>query len=44
MTELELKRLHVINCSLEGKITVSEAATALGLSERRIKQLISRVD
>lgn len=39
MTELELKRLHVIYCSLDGKIAVSKAATALGLSGRHIKQL-----
>jgi len=39
MNDEELKRLHVINCALEGRLTVSQAANALGLSERRIKQL-----
>lgn len=39
MTDEELKKLHVINCTLEGKLTVAEASKALGLTERRIKQL-----
>jgi DNA-directed RNA polymerase specialized sigma subunit len=39
MNDAELKKLHVINCALEGRLTVSQAANALGLSERRIKQL-----
>jgi len=39
MTTEELKKLHVITCALEGKSTVADAAIALGLSERRIKQL-----
>lgn len=43
MTDKELKKLHVISCALEGKITVAEAANALGLSERRIKQLKKEV-
>ncbi len=43
MTDKELKKLHVINCALERKITVAEAANALGLSERRIKQLKKEV-
>lgn len=43
MTDKELKKLHVINCALECKITVAEAANALGLSERRIKQLKKEV-
>ena len=43
MNDEELKRLHVINCALEGRLTVSQAANALGLSERRIKQLKKEV-
>ena len=43
MTKDELKKLHVITCALEGKFTVAEAAIALGLSERRIKQLKKEV-
>lgn len=39
MSDQELKKLHVINCALDRKITVAEAAIALGLSERRIKQM-----
>lgn len=39
MNDEELKKLHVINCALEGRITVSEASKVLGLTERRIKQL-----
>lgn len=39
MKDQELKKLHVINCALEGKLTVSEAANALGLTERRVKQV-----
>ena len=43
MTDTELKKLHVINCTLEGKLTVAEASKALGLTERRIKQLKKEV-
>jgi len=43
MNDEELKKLHVINCALEGRLTVSQAANALGLSERRIKQLKKEV-
>jgi len=43
MTDEELKKLHVINCALERRLTVSEAANALGLTERRIKQLKKEV-
>jgi transposase len=39
----ELKKLHVINCALDGILTVSEAAIALGLTERRVKQLKKEV-
>lgn len=43
MTDEELKKLHVINCALEGRLTVAEASKALGLTERRIKQLKKEV-
>jgi len=43
MNDEELKKLHGINCALEGRLTVSQAANALGLSERRIKQLKKEV-
>lgn len=39
MTKAELRKLHIINCALEHKCTVADAAKALDLSERRIKQL-----
>jgi transposase len=43
MNDEELKKLHVINCALEGKLTVSEAANVLGLTARRVKQLKKEV-
>lgn len=43
MTDKELKKLHVINCTLEGRLTVAEASKALDLTERRIKQLKKEV-
>lgn len=43
MTDDELNKLHVINCALEGKLTVSEAAKVLSSTERRIKQLKKEV-
>lgn len=43
MNDEDLKKLHVISCALEGKLTVSQAANALGLSERRIKQIKKEV-
>lgn len=39
MTQEQINRYHVINNSLEGKITVQEAAAALKLSERQITRL-----
>lgn len=39
----EVKRYSIINESLEGSITVLEAAKRLGLSERQIKRLRKRV-
>lgn len=43
MTDKEIRRHHVINCAIEGKNTVKEAAKLLNLSERRIKQLKKEV-
>jgi DNA-binding Lrp family transcriptional regulator len=39
MTNLEIKKNHWITLANEGKVTVSEAAEALGLSTRQIKRL-----
>jgi len=39
MSQKELTRLHVIQCAVEGKCTVRQAAERLTLSTRRIKQL-----
>ena len=39
MSTKELKRLFVLEQSVEGKLTVKEAAELLHLTERRIKQL-----
>ena len=39
MTQKQIKRYHVIMKSLEGKMTVAEAAVAVGLSERQVKRL-----
>ena len=39
MTQKQINRYHVIMKSLEGEITVAEAAAAIGLSERQIKRL-----
>jgi transposase len=38
MNDKELKKLHVINCALEGRLTVSQAANALGLSIKQLKK------
>ena len=43
MTDKEIRRHHVINCAIEGKNTVKDAAKLLNLSERRIKQLKKEV-
>lgn len=43
MKDEELKKLHIINCALEGRLSVSQAANALGLTQRRIKQLKKEV-
>ena len=34
MTREQIKRYHVIMDSLESKMTVADAATAMGISER----------
>ena len=39
MTQSKIQRCHVIQNSLEGKITVAEAAEILGLSERQVVRL-----
>jgi transposase len=39
MSQKQVNRYHVIMSSLEGKLTVAEAAEALGLSERQIARL-----
>jgi transposase len=39
MTQKQINRYHVIMKSLEGKMTVREVATAIGLSERQVKRL-----
>jgi len=39
MTQSQINRYHVITSSLDGKITVSEAAAALGVSERQVTRL-----
>ena len=39
MTQTQINRYHVIMKSIEGKMTVSEAAASIGLSERQVKRL-----
>ena len=39
MSQKQLNRFSVISMALEAKVTVSEAAKSLGLSERQIKQI-----
>ena len=39
MTPKQINRYHIIAESLEGKITVPEAALTLGLSERQVTRL-----
>jgi len=39
MTQKQINRYHVIASSLEGKITVADAASALGISKRQVKRL-----
>jgi len=39
MTQEQINRYHVIASSLDGKTTVAEAATVLGISERQVKRL-----
>ena len=39
MSQKQLNRFSVISMALEAKVTVSEAAKSLGLSERQIKRL-----
>lgn len=44
MTQKQINRYHVINDSLERKVTVREAANALGLSERQVIRLRKGVE
>jgi transposase len=39
MTQKQINRYHVITDSLEGKLTVAEAAAAIGISERQVIRL-----
>jgi hypothetical protein len=39
MSQQQINRYHVIMASLEGKLTVPEAAKAIGLSERQVTRL-----
>jgi len=39
MTQGQINRYHVIRKSLEGTMTIAEAAAAIGLSERQVKRL-----
>ena len=43
MTQKQINRYHTIKNSLDGKLTVAEAASALGISERQVKRLRSGV-
>ena len=39
MTQRERTKLYVARCLLDGKMTISEAAEVLGLSERQVKRI-----
>jgi transposase len=39
MTQTQINRYHTIKNSLDGKMTVAEAAAVLGISERQVKRL-----
>lgn len=39
MTQAERNKLYVARCLLDGKMTISEAAEVLGLSERQVKRI-----
>ena len=39
LSQKQLNRLDIINKAIAGFITVSEAASALGISERQVKRL-----
>lgn len=39
MTQNERNKLYVARCLLDGKMTISEAAETLGLSERQVKRI-----
>jgi len=39
MSQKQINRYHVIMDSLEGKVTVAQAANAMGISERQVTRL-----
>lgn len=39
MTQTERNKLYIARCLLDGKMTISEAAEVLGLSERQVKRI-----
>ena len=43
LKEKELKRATLIQAAIDGECTVKQVATALGLSERRVKQIKKEV-
>ena len=43
LKQKELKRASLIEACIEGKCTVKQVANALGLSERRVKQIKKEV-
>ncbi len=44
MTQKEISRLRVINQTIDGVLTIREAAELLGLSERQVLRLKKGVD
>ncbi|HSB52301.1 MAG TPA: ISNCY family transposase [Dissulfurispiraceae bacterium] len=43
LRQRDLKRLHVVHKVLEGILTQAEAANMVGLSERQIRRIVSRI-
>ncbi len=43
LKQKELKRVTLIEACIKGQCTVKQVATALGLSERRVKQIKKEV-
>ncbi|MGE5567502.1 MAG: helix-turn-helix domain-containing protein [Rhodospirillales bacterium] len=44
LSEKQLQRIKVIENAVEGRITVAEAATLLGLSTRQVQRLKARYE